>query len=91
MSALRIFKTCFELCELYECLRPRSTDLALGRRGHGAAGTSQLHSVCAMARAGVRTRERRAENDEIVDVYLVNPIMYLTLEAEYQYERGIPS
>ena len=26
----------------------------------------------------------RAESDEIVDYYLVNPIMYLTLEVEYQ-------
>jgi len=53
------------------------TDLAIARRGHGAAGQS-VHA----ARAG-EPRER-AESDEIVDYYLVNPIMYLALEAEYQ-------
>ena len=58
------------------------TDLALGRRGHGAAGSSLLHSVC--WREPVRGTRERAESDEIVDYYLVNPIMYLALEAEYQ-------
>ena len=55
------------------------TDLAIARRGHGAAGSS----LCTLREPVSRTRER-AESDEIVDYYLVNPIMYLALEAEYQ-------
>ena len=43
----------------------------------------QQGSLCTLREPVSRTR-KRAESDEIVDYYLVNPIMYVPLEAEYQ-------